>query len=710
MIDRTLKHYRIIAALGAGGMGEVYLAEDTKLDRKVALKILPADVASNRDRMERFVREAKAAAALNHPNIAHIYEIGDSEGTPFIAMEYVDGVTLREKIHHSGEPLAVLVGYLAQVAEGLAKAHHAGIVHRDLKPDNVMITRDGYAKILDFGLAKLVESRGPLGIDQAGSDRTIGTMQQSTPGMVLGTIGYMSPEQASGRVHEIDHRSDIFSFGCLLFEATTGQMAFEGKDALDSLHKIVHAPTPQVKDVSRVAPDALQRVIGRCLAKDPARRYQSIKDLAIEVDDLRQELKSLTGPVSSDQPSVGVTPSGASRADEGFWVAVLPFKHRGAHADLEALADGLGEDIVMGLMRFSHLRVVSRSSTRRFSGEAVDIRTVGRELGARYVMEGSLRQAGSTLRVAVQLVDATTGAHLWAETYDRAFSPEAMFALQDDLVPRIVSTVADWYGVLPHSMSEAVRLKPLDQLTPYEALLRSFGYFERVVPAEHAAARSALERAVRAGAGQCRDLGDAVDVVRGGTSLRVQRRARSARACTAGRAAGGGGRALQSLRAARDGAGALLPQGIRCLPQRRRASPRAQPDGRGQHGVPGPLAGICRRLEAGLRAGGEGAASQSASPGVVLGPSLPRRVSQGRLRGRARLHPQGRHAGAVLLTVTARGRVRPAGRTRGGRRQRERGAGAQARLPPDRPRGVCEVVPAGAGRTIDRGTAQGGLS
>ena len=498
MIDRTLKHYRIIAALGAGGMGEVYLAQDTKLDRKVALKILPAGVATNPDRMERFIREAKAAAALNHPNIAHIYEIGDSEGTPFIAMEYVDGVTLREKIHHSGEPLAALLGYLGQVAEGLAKAHHAGIVHRDLKPDNVMITRDGYAKILDFGLAKLIESRGavrhrPDGIGQ--NDRNRAALDAGHGASARSAT--CRPSRPADASHEIDHRSDIFSFGCLLFEATTGQMAFEGKDALDSLHKIVYGPTPQVKDVSSVAPDALQRVIGRCLAKDPARRYQSIKDLAIEVDDLRQELKILTGPLSSNQPSAGLTPSGASRADEGFWVAVLPFKHRGAHADLEALAEGLGEDIVMGLLRFSHLRVVSRSSAGRFSGEAVDIRTVGSELGARYVMEGSLRQAGTTLRVAVQLVDATTGAHLWAETYDRPFSPEAMFALQDDLVPRIVSTVADWYGVLPHSMSEAVRLKPLDQLTPYEALLRSFGYFERVVPAEHAAARSALERAVQ---------------------------------------------------------------------------------------------------------------------------------------------------------------------------------------------------------------------
>ena len=272
MIDRTLKHYQITAALGAGGMGEVYLAEDTKLDRKVALKILPAAVASNRDRMERFVREAKAAAALNHPNIAHIYEIGDSEGTPFIAMEYIEGVTLREKIHHAREPLPMLLAHLAQVAEGLAKAHHSGIVHRDLKPDNIMVTHDGYAKILDFGLAKLVESRGPFGIDQEGTDRTLSAVPPSMPGMVLGTIGYMSPEQASGRVHDVDHRSDIFSFGCLLFEAATGQKAFEGKDALDSLHKIVYAPTPQVTDVGPAAPEALQRVIGRCLAKDPAKR------------------------------------------------------------------------------------------------------------------------------------------------------------------------------------------------------------------------------------------------------------------------------------------------------------------------------------------------------------------------------------------------------------------------------------------------------
>src|SRR6185503_15511459 len=189
--------------------------------------------------------------------------------------------------------------------------------------------------------------------------------------------------------------------------------------------------------------------------------------------------------------------SGETRADEGFWVAVLPFKSTGTAAEIAALAEALSEEIVTGLSRFSYLRVIARGSTLRYADQTTDLRTVGKELGARYVMDGSLRQAGNKLRLAVQLVDATTGAHLWAENYEREFRPENVFELQDELVPRIVSTVADWYGVLPHSMSEAVRLKPLDQLTPYEALLRSFGYFERVVPAEHAAARSALERAVQ---------------------------------------------------------------------------------------------------------------------------------------------------------------------------------------------------------------------
>jgi serine/threonine protein kinase len=248
--NTRLDHYEIRLLLGKGGMGEVYLAEDLRLHRRVALKILPAAVAANQDRMRRFEQEATAAAALNHPHIAHIYEIGESEGLHFIALEHIDGETLRTKIHRDKAPLPKLLKYLTQVAEGLTKAHAAGIVHRDLKPDNIMITRDDYAKILDFGLAKLVEPERPLGSTASSAAVTTIMAQQSSTGTVMGTAGYMSPEQALGKVKEIDQRSDIFSFGCLLYEAATRQRAFESESTLDTLHKIVHAPVPLVKDAN----------------------------------------------------------------------------------------------------------------------------------------------------------------------------------------------------------------------------------------------------------------------------------------------------------------------------------------------------------------------------------------------------------------------------------------------------------------------------
>src|SRR5215831_1333620 len=239
-----LGRYEIRAKLGEGGMGEVYLAQDTKLDRKVALKILPEAVTANQDHMRRFVQEAKAAAALNHPNIAHVYEIGESAGVHFIVMEFIDGCTLRKVIHGKQPELPRLMRHLQHVAEGLAKAHSAGIVHRDLKPDNIMITRDGHAKILDFGLAKLIEPQQPFTTSgEAASElATAIPTQHSTPGMVLGTAGYMSPEQAQGKTNQIDHRSDIFSFGCILFEAVTGRRAFEGTDSIHTLNKIIREP------------------------------------------------------------------------------------------------------------------------------------------------------------------------------------------------------------------------------------------------------------------------------------------------------------------------------------------------------------------------------------------------------------------------------------------------------------------------------------
>lgn len=307
----NLSHYRILSKIGAGGMGEVYAAQDTRLDRKVALKILPVEVAANRDRMERFIREAKSAAALSHPNIAQIFEIGEHDGTHFIAMEFIDGVTLREKIHREHTAVWKLLRQLQHIAEGLAKAHAAGIVHRDLKPDNIMITHDGHAKILDFGLAKLIEATTPSSesTEPVSEAPTAMMPQYSIPGRIMGTVGYMSPEQALGKVNEIDHRSDIFSFGCLLFETVTRRKPFEGQNTLDSLHNTVHAATPNVKEWYPEAPDDLQRIIRRCLAKDPDRRYQSIKEVAIELEELWQELRT-----TSDRDSLHETGSSSVAA------------------------------------------------------------------------------------------------------------------------------------------------------------------------------------------------------------------------------------------------------------------------------------------------------------------------------------------------------------------------------------------------------------
>src|SRR5688572_18332196 len=293
-IDR----YEIRSLLGAGGMGEVYLAQDTSLNRRVALKVLPPEVASNHDRMRRFKQEASAAASLNHPSIAHIYEIGESNGLNFIAMEYVAGLTLRTKIHEDGEELPKLLRALQHVAEGLAKAHDAGIVHRDLKPDNVMITPDGHGKILDFGLAKLLEKSLESGFGSVSTEDPT-RLQHSTPGVILGTAGYMSPEQAQGKTKEIDHRADIFSFGCILFEAITGRRAFAGTDTIDTLNKIIREPAPSISQFNPTAPADLQRIVRRCLAKDPEERYQNIKDVAIELKEVRRELQETATEASS---------------------------------------------------------------------------------------------------------------------------------------------------------------------------------------------------------------------------------------------------------------------------------------------------------------------------------------------------------------------------------------------------------------------------
>ena len=486
--------YEILAPLGAGGMGEVYRARDAKLGREVAVKVLPESVSADPERLARFEREARALASLNHPNIVTVYAVEEAGGVRLLAMELVEGNTLDLAIPAGGLPLSRFFEIAVPLADALSAAHERGIIHRDLKPGNVMLTREGRLKVLDFGLAKLVAA----GSDPNATDLPTESRAQLTgEGAVFGTVAYMSPEQARGG--NVDARSDVFALGVVLYEMLTGDRPFKGASSVDVISSILRDSPSSVTEIRGDLPPHVGRVLRRCLEKNPRDRYQTSRDVFNELRDLRAETsappsKTVAAP---ERRAPARVDSGQSRAEEGFRVAVLPFKHSGASGELAALTEGLTEGIVTGLSRFSYLRVIARSSTSQLASESADVRPAGKELGARYVMEGSLRQAGTRLRLAVQLVDATTGAHLWAENYERKFSPDSVFELQDDLVPRIVSTVADQNGVLTRRMSESLRGKSEDALTPHEAALRAFTYFERVTPEEHAVVRRILERAVR---------------------------------------------------------------------------------------------------------------------------------------------------------------------------------------------------------------------
>jgi TolB-like protein len=469
-------------------MGEVYRATDTKLGREIALKVLPPDMARDPERLARFQREARAVATLNHPHIVTLHSIEEADGVHFLTMELVDGQSLDHRISEGGLPIEQILEIAGALAEALAAAHEKGIVHRDLKPANVMVTHEGRIKVLDFGLAKEIHTADSSGV-------TLTSAEGTKVGVVMGTLAYMSPEQVAGRA--IDHRTDIFSVGIMLYEMASGRRPFEGASSAELASAILRDTPRPLNELRAELPEEFVRAIQRCLEKSAADRFPSARDLRNQLRGVTAGAPPIPTATAPASRPVAKADSGAARAEEGFWVAVLPFRQRGASSEFETLADGITEEIVTGLSRFSYLRVIAHSSTSRYAHTEVDVRTVDKELGARYVMEGSLRFAGSTLRIAVQLVDASSGAHLWAETYDRAFREEDIFALQDDVVPRIVATVADTYGILPHTMSEALRNKDPEQLTPYEAVLRSFAHFPRLSAEEHATARAGLERAVQ---------------------------------------------------------------------------------------------------------------------------------------------------------------------------------------------------------------------
>ena len=456
MIGRTVSHYRIIEELGSGGMGHVYLAEDVRLGRKLALKVLAPKLVTDQERVRRFGQEARAASALNHPNILTIHDIGQAGDVHFIATEFVDGETLRMRLDRGRLELAHVLEIAIQTGSALAAAHDAGIVHRDVKPENVMLRRDGYVKVLDFGLAKLTTS----GFTSDVSDRQTRSVLETNPGVVLGTFTYMSPEQARGEA--IDARSDIFSVGVMLYEMISGRPPFEGATPADILGAILYVePTP----VSRIAsvPDTLARVVGQAIRKRPEARYQTMDSMVSDLKVIRQQIEhgsvAVPSSLSSDSAVSGALDSHLSRPAEtdGMTaattssgtrsgaaparrrsarrkvdsVAVLPLDNASQDPEMEYLSDGITEAMINTLSQLPRLRVMARSTVFRYKGRTQDPQAIGRDLSVRAVLTGRVLHRGDMLVVGAELVDVEDGSQIWGGQFNRRAS--GIFELQQEL-------------------------------------------------------------------------------------------------------------------------------------------------------------------------------------------------------------------------------------------------------------------------------------
>jgi eukaryotic-like serine/threonine-protein kinase len=481
--NSQLSHYRIVSKLGAGGMGEVYLAQDTKLDRKVALKILPGQFADDRDRMSRFVREAKSASALNHPNIITIYEIGESEGTHFIATEFIDGQTLNAYARSNPLQLKTVLEIAIQIASALDEAHSAGIVHRDIKPDNVMVRPNGLVKILDFGIAKLSEGASERATGRRGEGATAGSESDTlladspslpltpspspvtSPGMIIGTANYMSPEQAKGK--EVDPRTDIFSFGVVLYEMTADVLPFDGETPVEMIGAIFHK---EPKPLPVTVPGELKRIIQKCLRKERDERYQTIRDVLNDLKDAKQDFElqqNLERTVAPSKEEAGTQILQATTIDElarsttnktdtksqtktfgaiagaillvsliGFFgyrylrsssnqiesIAVMPFVNESGNQDVEYLSDGMTETLIKSLTALPNLSVKPRSSVFRYKGKDTDLQTIARELNVQAILNGRVAQRDGELTLSLELVDVSKDSVIWTERYQRKTS------------------------------------------------------------------------------------------------------------------------------------------------------------------------------------------------------------------------------------------------------------------------------------------------
>ena len=474
---RTLAHYRIERLIGRGGMGAVFLAEDTKLHRKVALKVLPEELASDTGRLARFEREAQAVAALNHPHIVTIHSVEEAEGTHFLTMELVEGTSLDQGLSPDGLPLAKVFEIGVALADALAAAHEKGIVHRDLKPANVMVTKDGRVKVLDFGLAKLAPDdaeEGPAGTRASGTDLSgapTGMMPLNRPlteaGLVVGTVPYMSPEQVGGEA--VDARTDIFALGIVLYELATGRRPFQGRNNAETISSILRDMPPPVNEYRQDAPRHLARIIEHCLQKDPEARFQSAKDVRNELRTLSRETESTAsqrggrhllwmglGAViiaaaagllllrgrGRQAPLIPVARPAAASAESSIAapdpksIAVLPFVNMSSDKEQEFFSDGISEDLLNLLAKVHQLKVVARTSSFSFKGKDVGIPEIARQLHVAHVLEGSVRRSGERVRITTQLIHAADGFQVWSEVYDRRL--DDIFKMQDEIAADVV--------------------------------------------------------------------------------------------------------------------------------------------------------------------------------------------------------------------------------------------------------------------------------
>jgi serine/threonine protein kinase/tetratricopeptide (TPR) repeat protein len=442
---QRLGPYEIVEPLGAGGMGEVYRARDSRLGREVAVKVIPAHLANAADALARFEREARAVAALSHPNILAIHDYGREGSVSYAVMELLQGETLRDRLADSALPARKAVEYAQQIARGLAAAHDRGIVHRDLKPENVFLTRDGLVKILDFGLASPTPSSTETPISRGVVTET---------GTVVGTPGYMSPEQIRGK--EVDARSDLFALGAILFEMLTGRRAFSKESPVETMMAVLQ-DEPGFATSGRAVPQAIVPVLSHCLEKNPEDRFQSARDLVFALQVVERDVDS----------AARGTPSGAFGSGEGASIAVLPFRNLSADPTAAYFSDGITEEITNALTSVASLRVAARTSSFAFKGRDVDVRQIGRELGVRTVLEGSVRQAGQRLRITAQLVDVSNGYHIWSERYDREM--QDVFAVQDEIARTIVAKLSPkLLGVPEEPLIEA----PTSDVAAYDLYLK----------------------------------------------------------------------------------------------------------------------------------------------------------------------------------------------------------------------------------------------